>query len=209
MYVRLSTSLGDAEELAKIVDAVVRTYMSDVVGAELRSQSVVRDALAKSYQKLSKEIARKMENYFALSKEIGVSDGTTRDPESELLLHEITEATRHQRELERRLAELQTEFLVAEQQTKKSDNQLDLEPFRKEHQIRAGVLNQQLSQLNKLVEEKSEKFISRGRESVDLKVRQAELTQLQELASKMTEQLEKLDVESILPDRVRVIQWAM
>jgi beta-lactamase regulating signal transducer with metallopeptidase domain len=209
MSVQLNTKLGDAKELAKVVDAVVHAYMKDVVGGEHERRMAARDAMARSFSRMNEEIRDKMEHNYSLAKELGVSDGSMRDATSELLLREITDATRHKRELEQKLAELNTEFEIAMQTVGESRSKKDFAPIRREHAIRTGILNQQIADLSKSIAETSDDFIERGQESVELKVRQAELEQLQKIAGEMSIQLEKMDIEFSLPDRVRVIQEAM
>jgi uncharacterized phage infection (PIP) family protein YhgE len=85
----------------------------------------------------------------------------------------------------------------------------DLEKIRKEFQIRAGVLQQQLQALNKSIQEKKEVLYNKNQRSVELEVGAAELAQLRNVANDMALKLEQMDVEAVAPPRVRVIQWAM
>jgi hypothetical protein len=155
MSVQLNTNLGDAKELANIVDAVVRAYMTEVVGGERDRRMAVRDALARSFSRINDEIRNKMEENLSLAMELGVSEGSARDATSELLLRQITDATGQKRELERQLAEVETNFKIMEQ---KSGGNNDLEAIRREHAIRSGILHQQIAELSKTIEEQSDAF---------------------------------------------------
>jgi capsular exopolysaccharide synthesis family protein len=118
----LSVSLtGDsqyAEDLRKLVDAVAAAYLNEVVYEEDQRHGVVRDALAKSFLKISEEIRTKLDEHNALQEELQVVDPRQRDPETELLMRELAEAAKSKGTLEGQLAEVQTNYLVLEQQLK-------------------------------------------------------------------------------------------
>jgi len=84
-----------------------------------------------------------------------------------------------------------------------------LQQRRKEFQIRAGLLQQQLQVLNKSIDNIHAKLSAWNRRSVELEVDAAELKQLQQIANELSLTLERMDVEAAAPPRVRVIQWAM
>jgi beta-lactamase regulating signal transducer with metallopeptidase domain len=286
LRVTLTGNSAELDQLRQIVDAVVRTYMDEIVGTEGQRRLAVRDALAKSYQKISDEIRSKLEEHNSLATELGILSSNRRDPQTEILLQELIEATKSKAELEGQLAELQTNYLVMEQQLqgtrsidalvdqqlaadsnmamlnqelmqlqyqlsaemrakKEGDSKVpdrlqqqidaklrriaqfreqlksklktadtstpnpDLEKIRKEFQIRAGVLQQQLQSLNKSIQEKKEDLYNKNQRSVELEVGAAELAQLRNVANDMALKLEQMDVEAVAPPRVRVIQWAM
>jgi succinoglycan biosynthesis transport protein ExoP len=281
----LSGDTGMSEDLRKIVDAVSKAYLDEVVLAEDQRRSIIRDALAKSSQKLNDEITQKMEQHNSLAKELGVvTQSGQRDPESQILLHDITELNKARAGSEAELAEMQTNYMILEQRLKdprvvdaileeklasdptylqmqqelsylqmqsqsssamkngrsrqgdriqreiqakqqqiaqykqamssgsqggaKDGPAQDLQMARKEFQIRATVLAQSINNMKKLIEEKTEKLMKKGEESVDLEVRASELNQLQQIASDMSIKLERLNVESIAPARIRQIQPA-
>ena len=301
------TMSGDTDELGQlrqIVDAVVQTYMEEIVTADGKRRFVLRDALANSYQKLSEEIRNKLDAQNLLAKEVGFPSSQQRDPETELLMRELAEAAKSRAELERKLADVQMEFLVLEQRLKDPssidalvDQQLANDPnmsmmnqelmelqfrlnaqtgemkrgrskeaerlqqqinakqqqivqyktqlklqlqsadkgnlkrdfekypiprprvphddadqwqhLRKEFQIRSGLLQQQIAALNNTIEEKIESLTAKNQISVELEIGAAELKQLQYVARQMSIKLEMMDIDSVAPPRVRVIQWAM
>jgi len=303
MYVRMKDAGDETAQLRKLVDAIVQAYVDDIAGTIGQRRSVVRDALSRSYRQLAQEIHNKLEAQNRLVEELGFSTLGKRDPETELLRRELAEAVKSRAWLERKLAEIQTEYLVLEQQLKDPstsddlDNQLaddpnmnmmnqelmelqyrvnvqtgkmkggrskeadrlqqqivakqqriaqyksqlklqlqtaesgdeernskrypipkfhipsdgpdPLQQARKEFQIRAGVLQQQIAALNKTIQEKTEKLTAKNQKSVELEIGAAELEQLQQIAADMALKLEMFDVEAVAPPRVRVIQWAM
>jgi capsular exopolysaccharide synthesis family protein len=78
----------------------------------------VKDALQSSFTKLSDEIRNKLDAQNLLREELGIHDSRERDPESEMLMRELAEAAKSKGELEGALAEVQTNYLVLEQQLK-------------------------------------------------------------------------------------------
>jgi hypothetical protein len=80
---------------------------------------------------------------------------------------------------------------------------------RKEFQIRAGMLQQQLQALNRSIDDITAKLSTMNWRSVELDVGFNELEHLQELASELSIKLERMDVETVTAHRVHVIQWAM
>lgn len=285
LSITLSGESQESEDLRKLIDAVSDAYLKEVVFEEDQRRLVVRDALSRSYTSLSSEIHNKLEAQNLLAEELDYVDSRQRDPESELLMRELGEAAKSKGELEGKLAEVQTNYLVIEQQLKdpsaidamvdemlaedpnmsmmnqelmelqyhlssqtgtmkrgrskeadrlqqqinakqqqiaqyratmkgqmsgqeKSKPNQQLLSVRKEFQIRAGVLQQQLAALTKTMTEKSEKLTEKSRKSVELEVGQAELEQLQEIAGDMSIKLEQYDVEAVAPARIRRIQKA-
>ena len=287
LSISLTGDSNQSEDLRKLVDAVSDAYQKEVVFAEDQRRFVTRDALARSFTKLSDEIKGKMEQYNALAKELGVTpDARQRDPESELLMREIADSMKTKADIEGRLAELQTDFLVIREQLKDPriidemvDEQLAADPqmsimnnellgyqyqaasqgsvmkrgrsregdrlqkqinvlqqriaqyreqvkqqllndqksrpdqalqaANREFQIRAGVLNSQRQTLEKAMQEKTEKLLAKGEQSVDLDVLAAELDQLNEIARDMNVKLESFDIEAVAEKRIRKIQDAI
>jgi len=90
----------------------------------------------------------------------------------------------------------------------KSKPNTALQRIRKEFQIRAGVLQQQLAGFNKSIQEKKEELDRKNQRSVELEVGSNELEQLQEIANDMSIKHEMMDVEAVAPNRIRKIQDA-
>jgi polysaccharide biosynthesis transport protein len=107
-----------SEDLRKLVDAVSAAYENEVVYEAEQRRKIVRDALYNSYSKISEEIHGKLEEQQALAEELGVVDPRQRDPETEIMMRELAEATKNKGELEGQIAEVQTNFMVLEQQLK-------------------------------------------------------------------------------------------
>lgn len=277
----------DSEDLRKLVDAVAKAYQDEVVFAEDQRKLVMRDALAKSLTKLQREIQTKYEQFLDLAKEMNiVPDNTQRDPETELLLRDISEMAKAKSTLESQLLAAQQDYMILQQRYKdplmidtmvseqmqndpniqilqqqlmeaqymlasqsmamkngrskttdrlkkqiqalqqqisqyqmqmkqqmlgaqKSQPSRELQAIGKEFQIRAGMLNQQIQQLDKSITEETEKLMAKTERSVDLEVKQSELEQLEEIARDMSIKLESVDVEAQAPSRIRLLQSAV
>ena len=106
------------EDLRKLVDAVSEAYLKEVVFEEEQRHLVVRDALSRSFASLSDEIREKLDTQNALAEDLGYVDPRKRDPETEMLMREIGDASKAKGEIEGKLAELQTSYMVGEQQLK-------------------------------------------------------------------------------------------
>jgi succinoglycan biosynthesis transport protein ExoP len=138
----------DPEDLRKLVDAVASAYQNTVVFDKDQERLVTRDALARSMSKISAEIQSKMEEFLAMAKELGVSEAFDgqRDPESDMLMREVTDAMHAKSDLEARIIQTQTDFAVIQQQYKdpqmiqmQVDEQLKTDP-------NMSILNQSLMQ---------------------------------------------------------------
>jgi polysaccharide biosynthesis transport protein len=276
----------DPEDLRKLVDSVASAYLNEVVFAKDQERLVTRDALAKSLQKISDEIEAKMDAYLSLAKDLGVSEAyDQRDPESEMLTHEVTDAMRTKADLDTRIIQSQTDFAMLQQQLKdpqylssmadaalkddpnmsmlnqqlmaaqyslstqtqamkgghsreaerlqkqvqglqkqisdyrerqiqqisgqqKNAPNTQLSSSKKLYQIQVGMLAQQRAQLEKLIQEKTEKLVKRAGKSVELEQQHARLEQLQEIAKDMGVKLQTVDIEAEAPKRIKEIQPA-
>jgi len=118
LSITLTGDTADAEDLRQLVDAVADAYLKEVVFEEQQRRLVVRDALQRSFTKLQEEIRNKLDIQNALQEDLGVSDPKQRDPETDLLMREVADAAKAKGDLEGKLAEVQTSYMVAEQQMK-------------------------------------------------------------------------------------------
>jgi polysaccharide biosynthesis transport protein len=181
----LSISLSgddDSEDLRKLVDAVSKAYLDEVVFAKDQERLVTRDALAKSLSKISAEIETKMEEYLAMAKDIGVSEAFEQhDPESDLLMREVGDAMRVKNDLNSKIAQTQTDFAIMQQQLKdpqmiqmQADEQLKSDP-------QMSMLNQQLMQLQYSVS--TQQSAMKGGKSKEADRLQKQVTALQKQIS--------------------------
>jgi uncharacterized protein involved in exopolysaccharide biosynthesis len=93
----LSISLsGDdpSEDQRKVVDAVAKAYVNEVLFADRNRRLVMRDALSRSLSKIDDELKDKMDQFYNIARELGQSQATNRDAETDLLLSELTGARR-------------------------------------------------------------------------------------------------------------------
>lgn len=118
LNISLSGESKYSEDLRKLVDAVSTAYDHEVVFEEDQRRKIVRDALFNSYSKISEEITGKLEEQQALAEELGIVDPRQRDPETEIMMRELSEATKAKGELEGQIAEVQTNYMVLEQKLK-------------------------------------------------------------------------------------------
>jgi polysaccharide biosynthesis transport protein len=138
----------DPEDLRKLVDAVAKAYQDEVVFKRSEERLVIRDALARSVKKFSEEIQSKMEEYLALAKDLGVSEAYDgqRDPESDMLMRQATDAMHAKSDLEAKIAQTQTDFAIVQQQYKDpSMIQMQVDELLKSDP-NMSILNQQLMQ---------------------------------------------------------------
>jgi succinoglycan biosynthesis transport protein ExoP len=102
----------------------------------------------------------------------------------------------------------QAKAQMAQQQKDSPDT--TLRQLTKEFQLRYAMMNSQMGEFDKSLEEKMRVLRTKVEKSVDLVTRQSELDQLQAIAKDMTIRLESLDIETRgAPDRVRSIQPAV
>jgi succinoglycan biosynthesis transport protein ExoP len=105
-------------DLRKLVDAVADAYLKEVVFEEEQRRLVVRDALQRSFTNLSDDIRNKLDSHNALAKELGYVDPRRRDTDTEMLMRELTDAAKAKADIEGKMAEVQTDYMVAEAQLK-------------------------------------------------------------------------------------------
>lgn len=115
------TLTGDTaykEDMRQLIDAVSDAYLKVAVFDEEQQRLVVKDALSDSFTRLQADIRNKLDVQYALQSDLGVSDPKQRDPETDLLMREVADAAKAKGDLEGKLAEVQTSYMVAEQQLK-------------------------------------------------------------------------------------------
>ena len=128
-----------------------------------------------------------------------------------IMKHSSKEGNRLQQQInakQQQISQYKAQLKQSMMGEEKSKPNLDLQSIRKEFQIRAGVLQQQLAALNKSIQENKEELDKKNQQSVELEVGSNELEQLQEIANDMSIKLEQFDVEAVAPNRIRQIQPA-
>ena len=89
--------VGDStyrEDLRKLVDAVSDAYLNEVVFKDRQQRLIVQNALQSSYNNLNNEIRKKLDDQNALAEDLGYVDPHKRDTETDLLMHDIGEASK-------------------------------------------------------------------------------------------------------------------
>jgi hypothetical protein len=270
LHVQMKGAAADREAMRQIVDAIVKAYLDEVNATGAVHRDAARMALVRRLTAMKDEIQRQQDlqgNHF---------DGERKPtPETQLLYRELADATKAKAELEQKLAEVQSAFMVAEQQWKERaaagdfagatgpsleavkleiaklgvslsamsaeeardgervrkqvQDQLQqlldqlnsrerriregtsgpMQMLRKEMQIRAGVLQQQIGNLDKTLQEKRLRLDSATQLAVQRDEREAALKRQRDVAADLQSQLQQLEASSGASPRVRVIQWAM
>ena len=169
-----------------IVDAVAGAYKREVLGdGNNRGDLTMRDMLERSLQNLNAEIKRKYEDYLDIAKGMGQADGEN-DFQRQLDLKRMDR-------IDEELAQLERE-------------QLRIEIGGDAKESKFVVANRTASQERQ--NELEKEILKRNEKSVDLETRGEELKQLQEIANEMNVKLEKMDIDSQSPDRIRQVQQA-
>ncbi len=187
MYIRMVCVTENQEEVKKLVDAVAKAYIEEVVYKGRQERLVTFDALTRSYAKLREELKVKMDDYYNIAKELGaVEAGGSAEVEQQIDLKRIDR-------IESELMRLEDEQLQPRDQSKEQ-----LEYYEK-----------RIAQLEKRHSALMEKLKSRVDKSVDLETRKGELDQLQKIAGDMSVKLEMIEIESVAPARIKQIQQAV
>jgi succinoglycan biosynthesis transport protein ExoP len=108
----ISLSGRPPEDLVRLVDAVAKAYRDEVIYEEKQRRLGTRDLLARSLDKVNKEIKRKWDEYIAIASELGKTQATEGNTETDLLLSEIHGLQKRKSELEGKVYQMQTDFVI-------------------------------------------------------------------------------------------------
>ena len=186
LEIKLRGPKSQANELTLMVDAIAQTFKNEVLGAEKSRHLSQRDMLERSRQNLNGEIKRKYEDYLDIAKGMGKPDGED-DFQRQLDLKRMERIDDELAQLER--DKLKMEISGDSKESKFVDTRIE-------------QLRKRQSELEKAVQKRYEK-------SVDLETRGEELKQLQQIATEMNVKLEKMDIDSQSPGRIRQVQAAV
>lgn len=197
VYVELPVvKMDDADQVRQIVDAVVQSYMNEIVNADRQRQLTSRDRLARSLLKLNDEVHKKMDEYYAIARELGAAeDGSQSQVQQQINLRRLDRA-------ETELIRLEDEFSKAKaNQTGEKAPSPAIEAYYQER----------IAELGKRVAELEEKLKAGSETSVDLVMRKAEIEQLQKIVAEMSRKLELMDVaaDSHEEEPIRIVQQAV
>lgn len=197
LYVKLRGSSADTSQLRTIVDAVCDAYLKEVVFDEEQRQLVVRDALQRSFSNLSDEIREKSDMTHALSRDIGFAD-----TDGKARVMQDLDLKRIDR-IETELLRLEDEQLAAKVYAEQEGNKIS-----PKERAQLTFYEKRIEELSKRQAELESRIINRNQSSVELEIGLDELKQLRKIAADMSFRLEEMDVESVAPDRIRLIQKA-
>jgi hypothetical protein len=197
MYIKMRGSAADKEQLRAIVNAVCDAYLKETVFEEEQRQLVVRDALQRSFTNLGDEIRNKTDSLNALARDLGAAetDGKAR-------VMQDLDLKRIER-IETELLRLEDEQLAAKVYAEQKD--VTLSPKERAQLV---FFDKRIEELSKRQTEFEERIVARNQSSVELELGARELKLLQSIAADMSRRLEEMDVESIAPKRIRLIQKA-
>ena len=187
LYVRMECKPNECDDAAKLVDAVVDAYMTEVVYSERQKQLMTRDLLARSLKKLNEELSRKMQDYYDIARESGAGESGSGQVMREIEM--------------KRLDRIEAELLRLE------NDHLELETSGRSGNTKFYA--QRIAELSNRRDELEKKILDRVENSVDLTTRQRELDQLQRFADDMSTKLELMDIEANAPPQIQVIQKAV
>jgi beta-lactamase regulating signal transducer with metallopeptidase domain len=190
LYVSMQTASTEAAQAAKLVDEIVDAYMNEVVNKGKQRRSLMRDALARSFENVNKELSRKMQDYYDIAKEVGSAEAGGGQLMQQIAL--------------RRLDRVETELMRLEDELEKLRS--GGEP---EAQKLATYYEKRMSGLRKQQEELLESLRASSDKSVDMTTRKSELEQLETIAAELSRNLEMMDVSLSTPEgAIQVIQRA-
>jgi hypothetical protein len=185
LEIKLRGSKSQANDLILMVDAIAEAYKKEVLGKEKSLQLTQRDMLELSLRNLNTDIKRKYEDYLDIAKGMGRPDGDN-DVEMQLDMKRMDR-------IDEELAQLEREQLRIDTGGDNKDSKFVA--------ARMDQLHKRQSELLKTIQKRSEK-------SVVLTTSKSELDQLQRIADEMSTKLEKLDIDSQSPARIRQVQPA-
>jgi hypothetical protein len=177
----------NATDLTRIVDAVAKAYIDEVIYKDRAMKLSQRDLLARSLENLNKEISDKWEVYLDIARESGRGDGDSGDSFGALLM--------------KRLDRVESELMRLE------DEQLRLESGGEPEN--SEFYEKRIAQLRERQAELEQTITKRGEKSVELTTRKDELDRLLRVADEMASRLEKLEIESQAPLRIEQVQQAV
>lgn len=93
LSIRLRGTRSEADDLRRLVDAVSKAYTKEVVYNEKQRRLVIRDAKAKVAAGLGKDVSTGLEQFDALSKELGETSSTSPDLQLRQIELEVLEDT--------------------------------------------------------------------------------------------------------------------
>jgi hypothetical protein len=187
-----------ADELRQIVEAVSDAYLSEVVFEDEQRRLVVRDALRDSFARLNEEIRDKFDVQSALARDLSVAVPGGRDSAK----RQIT--IRRLERIDAELMRLEGEQLAAKLRAEEQES--ENKPV---DRVQLKFFDQRIAQLHQAQSDLEDRIAKWDHFSVELAVGGEELASLQKIAREMSWQVEKMDIESVAPDRIRRIQKAV
>ena len=170
-----------------IVDAVAEAYKEEVLGNETADNLTHTRYVGAQPAKPQCEIKRKYEDYLDIAKGMGRADRQTAIFDMQLDMKRMDR-------IDEELAQLEREQLRIETGGDGKDSKF---------------VSARMAQLRKRQSELENDTRNRSERSVDLRHAKSELKQLQTIANEMSVKLEKMDIDSQLPSRIRQVQQAV
>jgi hypothetical protein len=189
LEIKLRGRKSEADDLLRIVDAVVEAYKKEVLSSEKSRQLAMRDMLACSVANLNTEIKRKYEDYLDIAKGMGRPDVENGEIQQQLMVKQLDRVDDELSQLERDLWKLSIN------NDSKDSKVID-------------ATKQRLAELTKRRELLQKNLQLVIEKSVELVTRKRELDRLQKLENDMSVKLEQVDIDMEAPPRIRQLQPA-
>ena len=188
MYVMAYSVPKEADQIKRIVDAVVKTFMEDVKYRETQRRHVPIHRLKESLEELTRDLSRKYEGYLAAARDLGSAEaGGAKQVEVEILVKQVNQIDTESMRLEGELLQLQTAGKAFDE---------------KFYKLR-------IEQLNNLKDTRMKEIHKSQEKSVDLETDSRELQQLQRIADEMRTRLSTLEIDRNAPLRITQIHPAI
>jgi len=197
LYVLLYCKPSEADEAQarQIVDATVKTYLAEVKYRNNVRHEVPILTLTRRLDALDKDIARKMEDYLDMAKQLGSAQAEGGNNVSQqILLNQIER-------IESELMRLENEKYKELANAKPDNAELSKKNFE--------LLGARREDLERRRDKLMQELHTSGEESVDLTRAKSELDQLQQITRDMRTRLNALEIDRSAPPRIEQIHPAI
>lgn len=186
LAIKLRGPEKDSPDLIRIVDAVAEAYKEEVLFAMKQREQSERDLLARTLGNLRTEIKEKDEAYRAALGGSGNSEQRTKTLE---------------RLIFKKIDRIDAELAKAEVE--------QLEMAESKDESRRAILEKRITQLRQQREEAESRLLEQAPQPAGLSAQHREIELLQRLADETAMKLERIDIDSAAPPRIRQLQKAI
>jgi hypothetical protein len=206
LQVSLAPGSGlSAKDQATLIDAIIRSYMDEVVNVDLKRRTERFEQLKKIKESYTELLNRKRDTLRKLAE--------SRDPAGSLTTTERDTWSRLYQDLRSQRVKLRLDRTEAEtllERRKKSEG-AQADATRKEIAViedRLAVLNARQRVLDEELERLAQEMHAAAVQELDLRALKDEIEQMEDAARKVAAEVEALNVELAAPPRIRIIDLA-